>query len=66
MQIRLNGQPYTLAESASIVDLLQQLDLTGKRLAVEINEEIIPKSRHAATLLQANDQVEIVHAIGGG
>ena len=66
MQIRLNGQPYTLAESVSIVDLLQQLDLTGKRLAVEINEEIIPKSRHAATLLQTNDQVEIVHAIGGG
>ncbi|GLR64899.1 sulfur carrier protein ThiS [Marinospirillum insulare] len=66
MQIRLNGQAYALAESASIVDLLEQLDLTGKRLAVEINEAIIPKSRHAETFLQANDQVEIVHAIGGG
>jgi len=66
MQIRLNGQLHTLAESTSIVDLLEQLGLTGKRLAVEINEEIIPKSRHTTTLLQANDQVEIVHAIGGG
>lgn len=66
MQIRLNGQPYSLAESASIVDLLTALDLLGKRLAVEVNEEIIPKSRHATRLLQANDQVEIVHAIGGG
>jgi len=66
MQIRLNGQPYTLAESTSIVDLLEQLGLTGKRLAVEINEEIIPKSRHASTFLQENDQVEVVHAIGGG
>lgn len=71
MQIRLNGQPYhltkpSLTESASIIDLLTALDLLGKRLAVELNEEIIPKSRHAATFLQANDQVEIVHAIGGG
>ncbi len=66
MQIRLNGQDYPLAEPASIVDLLQQLDLVGKRLAVEVNEQIIPKSRHAATLLQADDCVEIVHAIGGG
>lgn len=66
MQIRLNGQDYPLAEPASIVDLLQQLDLVGKRLAVEVNEQIIPKSRHAATLLQAGDCVEIVHAIGGG
>jgi sulfur carrier protein len=66
MQIRLNGQPHTLPEQASIADLLQQLQLTGKRLAVEVNENIIPKSRHATTLLQAEDQVEIVHAIGGG
>lgn len=66
MQITLNGQPIMLAESVNIVDLLEELDLAGKRLAVEINEEIIPKSRHASTLLKANDSVEIVHAIGGG
>lgn len=66
MQIHLNGQPHTLPEQASIEDLLQDLQLTGKRLAVEVNETIIPRSRHATTRLQANDQVEIVHAIGGG
>lgn len=66
MQIHLNGQPYALSEPASIANLLQQLDLVGKRLAVEVNEKIIPKSRHAVTFLQINDQVEIVHAIGGG
>ena len=66
MQIRLNGKDYSLTEPVSIVDLLQQLDLTGKRLAVEVNEHIIPKSRHATTLLKENDCVEIVHAIGGG
>lgn len=66
MQIHLNGQPYALSEPASIADLLQQLDLVGKRLAVEINEVIIPKSRHATTQLKVDDCVEIVHAIGGG
>ncbi|HKM14650.1 MAG TPA: sulfur carrier protein ThiS [Marinospirillum sp.] len=66
MQIHLNGQPYTLTEPINIVDLLQQLDLVSKRLAVEVNESIIPKSRHATTLLKADDYVEIVHAIGGG
>lgn len=66
MQISLNGEPFTLVESVTIVDLLQQLDLAGKRLAVEVNQEIIPKSRHATSFLKANDKVEIVHAIGGG
>lgn len=66
MQINLNGQPHALTRPSTIVDLLEQLNLVGKRLAVEINEEIIPKSRHAKLLLKAGDQVEIVHAIGGG
>ncbi len=71
MQIHLNGQIFCLAKAklakpVSVVDLLGALDLVGKRLAVEVNEQIIPKSRHAATFLQANDRVEIVHAIGGG
>lgn len=66
MQIYLNGQAYSFTKTGNLVDLLQQLDLVGKRLAVEVNEEIIPKSRHATTLLKADDCVEIVHAIGGG
>lgn len=66
MQITLNGEAHQLKEGQSVAELLEQLHLVGKRLAVEINEEIIPKSRHATQRLQANDRVEIVHAIGGG
>ncbi|MDR9468067.1 sulfur carrier protein ThiS [Marinospirillum sp.] len=66
MQITLNGATHQLEEGQSVAELLEQLQLVGKRLAVEVNEEIIPKSRHATQPLQAGDRVEIVHAIGGG
>jgi len=66
MHIKLNGEAHQLDESQTVADLLEDLQLTGKRLAVEVNEEIIPKSRHATHSLEAGDQVEIVHAIGGG
>nr|WP_309656209.1 sulfur carrier protein ThiS [Halomonas vilamensis] len=70
MQIRLNGEPYTLEStldtSVSAADLVEQLGLSGRRIAVEINETIVPKSQLADTRLAEGDQVEIVHAIGGG
>ncbi|HSC75255.1 MAG TPA: sulfur carrier protein ThiS [Pseudomonadales bacterium] len=67
MQIILNGESVTLSDKTNtIAALIEQLQLTGKRIAVEINEEIAPRSTHAATHLQAGDRVEIVHAIGGG
>ena len=49
-----------------MADLLQRLELTGRRLAVELNRDIVPRSQHAATVLVEGDQIEIVHAIGGG
>lgn len=66
MQILLNGSSHDLPEGTSIQSLLQQLELGQRRVAVEVNEEIIPRSQHSSTLLNAQDQVEIVHAIGGG
>ncbi|MDR5899274.1 sulfur carrier protein ThiS [Halomonas vilamensis] len=70
IQIRLNGEPYTLEStldtSVSAADLVEQLGLSGRRIAVEINETIVPKSQLADTRLAEGDQVEIVHAIGGG
>jgi len=46
--------------------LLEEMALTGKRLAVEVNLEIVPRSSHMTHMLRAGDRVEIVHAIGGG
>ena len=66
MQIQLNGEPYTLEAGLTAADLIDQLALTGRRVAVEINEEIVPRSQLATTRLADDDQVEVVHAIGGG
>ncbi len=66
MQIQLNGEPYELPAGESVADLLVRLDLTGRRLAVELNRDIVPCSAHATTELSEGDHVEVVHAIGGG
>ena len=66
MHIQLNGERYELPDGQSVADLLQRLELTGRRLAVELNRDIVPRSQHAATFLVENDNVEVVHAIGGG
>lgn len=66
MEISLNGNPYQLKENTTLTMLIEQLDLTNKRLAVEINKEIVPRSQFGSYILSQNQQVEIVHAIGGG
>lgn len=66
MHIQLNGERYELPDGQSVADLLQRLALTGRRLAVELNRDIVPRSQHAATVLVEGDRVEVVHAIGGG
>ncbi|MBF0677061.1 sulfur carrier protein ThiS [Pseudomonas sp.] len=66
MHIQLNGERYELPDGQSVADLLQRLELTGRRLAVELNMDIVPRSQHGSTLLSEGDRVEVVHAIGGG
>ena len=64
--ILLNGERRPLAPATHIARLLEQLDLSGQRLAVEVNEHIVPRSQHAQQLLNDGDRVEIVRAVGGG
>jgi sulfur carrier protein len=66
MQISLNGQARNAPDGFTVAALLSELDLHGKRLAVEVNEDVIPRSEHPAHVLCDGDRVEIVHAIGGG
>ncbi|TLX53396.1 sulfur carrier protein ThiS [Stutzerimonas nosocomialis] len=66
MRIQLNGEPFELTQGQTVADLLQHLELTGRRVAVELNQDIVPRSLHAETPLSEGDQVEVVHAIGGG
>ena len=66
MHIILNGDKRECPDSLSASQLLQDLGLTGKRLALEINREIVPRSTFENHIIHPDDKVEIVHAIGGG
>ncbi|MEH6824294.1 MAG: sulfur carrier protein ThiS [Motiliproteus sp.] len=66
MDIELNGDSHQVAAETSVALLLQQLGLADKRVAVEYNLDILPKSQHPSTAIKAGDRIEIVHAIGGG
>jgi len=65
MRIQLNGEPFEFLGS-KIDELIAQLALSGKRLAVERNGEVIPRSEHASCPLAEGDCIELVQAIGGG
>ncbi len=66
MHIQLNGQSFGLPDGATVADLLVRLNAAGKRVAVELNLDIVPRSLHSTTVLHDGDQLEVVHAIGGG
>ena len=64
--LTINGEARQISPSESVSTLLATMGLSGKRLAVERNGEILPKSRHAETRLAEGDHLEIVVAVGGG
>lgn len=66
MQVTVNGQVRQLEAGASVADLLQSLGLGGRRIALERNGEIVPKSLHPSTPIADGDRIEIVVAVGGG
>ena len=66
MDIRLNGESRSLPAPQTLQQLLESEGLAERRVAVEVNGDIIPRSRHLTHLLNDGDRVEIVHALGGG
>jgi sulfur carrier protein len=66
MDIRLNGEYLVLPAACTLSELLVAQGLAERRVAVEVNGEIIPRGRHVDHLLADGDVVEIVHALGGG
>jgi sulfur carrier protein len=66
IQLMINGKPERVEEAPTVLALLEARQLAGKRLAVERNGEIVPKGRHADTVLADGDRLEIVVAVGGG
>ena len=66
MMIYINGDSREVAENFTVANLVAELDLTHKKIALELNEEILPFQNFATQVLNTNDKLEIVHAIGGG
>ena len=66
MKIIVNGEETSLPEDSNIQDLIAQLGYNNKRIAIEVNEVIIPKSEHHSYLLESLDRVEVINAVGGG
>lgn len=66
MNITINGEQTQLEEGLSLMALIELKELVGKRIAVELNQDIVPKSRYSDVVLNDGDSLEIVHAIGGG
>ncbi len=64
--LRINGQPRQFPAPISIAELVAALDLSGKRIAVERNGEIVPRSQHGKAQVADGDRLEIVVAVGGG
>jgi thiamine biosynthesis protein ThiS len=66
MQLTVNGEPQDLPAPLTVADLLGRFGIAGGRVAVEVNEEVVPRGTYEARHLAAGDRVEIVHFVGGG
>lgn len=66
MTITVNGEPRQLVQPATIAQLLVQLEIPPRGVAVEVNLELVPRSRHAERQLADGDRLEIVSLVGGG
>ncbi|MCS5592300.1 MAG: sulfur carrier protein ThiS [Gammaproteobacteria bacterium] len=66
MNLLVNGENVILHDNANIKDLIEHLGCQNQRIALEVNETIIPKSTHEEYLLSDKDKIEIIKAVGGG
>ncbi len=66
MEILLNGASRELAPGVTLTELLEVLELAGRRVAIELNGQVVPASEHARRTLNQGDRVELISAIGGG
>ena len=66
MQIIVNGESRYVSDGLTAAQLVEDMDIAGQRIAMEVNLEIVPRSTYAEFTFSAGDRVEIVHAVGGG
>jgi thiamine biosynthesis protein ThiS len=66
MQVTVNDEPRRLPPGATVADLVATLGLGPRRVAIEVNREIVPRATYAATVLRDGDTIEVIHFVGGG
>ena len=66
IELVINGESRSFTAPLTLAQLIESLDMAGKRIAIERNGEIVPRSQHADTSLVSGDRLEIVVAVGGG
>jgi sulfur carrier protein len=64
--LTVNGEPYDLPDPPTVAGLLAGLGIAAARVAVEVNEDVVPRDAYATHRLAAGDRVEVVHFVGGG
>ena len=66
MQIIVNGETRDVSDGLSAAQLVKDMEIVGKRIAMEVNLDIVPRSSYADHVFKEGDKIEIVHAVGGG
>ncbi|MEK9629603.1 MAG: sulfur carrier protein ThiS [Nitrospinota bacterium] len=66
MELTINGEKREIKESQNLADLVKELDIQAPNFAMALNQQVVPRSKYDSTPIKENDQVEIVHAVGGG
>jgi sulfur carrier protein len=66
VNVFVNGDPHSVSEGVTVAQLLAELEVTARHIAVEVNLELVPRARHAEHRLRENDRLEVVTLVGGG
>ncbi len=66
LNLRINGEDREVVDNLSLKELVTQLDLTPERIAIQLNQNVVRRADWPSTVLKENDQVEVVHFVGGG
>jgi len=66
LELTINGEKRKINKSQNLADLVKELDIQAPNFAMALNQQVIPRSKYESTAIQENDQIEIVHAVGGG
>jgi thiamine biosynthesis protein ThiS len=66
MKLTINGEMREILKSQTLGELIRELNIQAPNFAMALNQQVIPKSKYATTPIRENDEVEIVHAVGGG